>query len=149
MKNSTCWFCDGRTATFNDAYHIIMYGGVSRQRLTTKSWRTNWINKTISVPRCSRCKAAHELSMFSLILGIILGVIALVSILLLNPYSGWNWLAAILSGAIIWPVVWSIGNMLISRKTGTKRWGLNAKQEYPAVKEAIKEGWTIGKKPPS
>jgi hypothetical protein len=84
-----------------------------------------------------------------LILGALLSAFAFVGVLLLNPYSGWNWLAAILVAAITWPAVWGIGTVIISRATGTKRWEMNAKQDHPAVKEAIKDGWKVGKKPPS
>jgi hypothetical protein len=148
MKSSTCWFCEKRAASSEDAYQVIMYGGVSQKSLTHKSWQTTWMNKTISVPQCTRCKTAQKWSTFSLVLGAILSVFAVVSILVRNPYSGWTWVAAILVGGITWPVVWGIGLVLISRVTGTKRWGVNAKAEYPAVKEAIKDGWKVGKKPP-
>jgi hypothetical protein len=149
MNKSPCWFCENREATEDDAYKIILYGNVSKQSIAYKKYRVTWQNRSIYVPRCTRCRTAGMWVTFAGIAGFILGGINFIRILVPVPDSGWQILLAFLLWIVIWFLVWLVPAFLVIRITGIKRFGLTAKGQYPAVKTLLKDGWKIGKKPPT
>ena len=150
MTTVKCWFCEEREASLlKNTYNVVLFGDVQRQRGKGQTTRLTWKNKTISIPRCFQCKAAHEWNTVFLVLGILLSIGAFIGIILINPYSGWGWLAAIVGAGVTGGVVWGGAWKIISRITGTKFNQQSARIIHPDVKRAINDGWTVGKRPTS
>jgi hypothetical protein len=110
---------------------------------------------TLLVPRCERCKSAHDrvegYVAGGAIIGLLLGIVAALLYLYQSGADGsikddWKILLVGIGvfGMIGGVVAWGIGRILIPKGMKDQR----AREQHPLVQRKIQEGWKIGPKPP-
>ena len=130
-----CWFCKKAKATDAGKLDLKMYGQVERIPIFNGT-RILWKNITVPIPRCDSCRQIHS-------------------------KSGVTWggaLAGAAAGTAVVPILGTliglgIGAFLGGKVDEARRPSgvspASAANDYPAVKELVAEGWTVGDKPPS
>lgn len=131
---ATCWFCKSNKAEESSKLDVPMYGDVQR-KWTFGGTRVNYRKMVATVPRCSRCKTAHNhtsnAGCLLAIIGAIIGSFPL-------PIIG-----IIIGGFVGWGIGSLIGNAI--KPSGVASEG--TKSEYPPIRELRSKGWEIGDKP--
>lgn len=150
-----CWFCDECPAEPASAATVEMHAGgfvakTDQYRVEDKC--------AVSVPRCERCKAAHDRVEGLVAKGGIVGLVLGVGLALFYLYETGSdfvsirdkgtWKGALLvlgvcglAGGIL---AWALGNVLLPKGVRDQR----TREHHPLVQQRIREGWKIGPKPP-
>lgn len=171
-KLSACWFC-GQSRVHDDSaaevkMHKVVHlknllggdktiiqdvAGLSQadrekagQALLMGGDPTLTRTASLKVPRCSSCKAVHQLgeALFGGIavpggiLAIVIGVLA---------YDGWGAFGASICGIAIMVLLGWVAQMIYLRSQGTRREGDN--RRFPPIKQLLAEGWSFGTPPTS
>jgi hypothetical protein len=147
-----CWFCEESMADTACAATVEMHAGGFVGKSTEYI-----VNETaaLSVPRCERCKSAHDRVEGYVAKGAILGLLLGIPAALLYLYQtgvdisikdDWkNLLIGIgLFGMVGGVFAWGLARILIPK--GVK--DQSARERHPLVQQKIQEGWKIGPKPP-
>jgi len=145
----TCWFC-GRNKPADEAEtEVKLYGEVRRTPIYEGGQfgeRVQWKNATLKVPRCLTCKEAHTKSETALTVGGVIGfAMGLGSCITgMSREQGGFILLGIVLILIGLGIGALIGNMTMPKDIQKPE----HKNEFTRVKELLKEGWSIGEKPP-
>lgn len=136
--HNTCFYCKKEGANKSTAVEVKMHGNVQRNYYTNQ---ITWSYITIQVPRCEQCKKSHDIEnnyiWFGGGAGFFLGV---AGCSLAEFGNGGFWILATLIG-IGFLTGFLIGNSKVTTaKIGTYN-------QFPQIKDLIKEGWTCGEKP--
>jgi len=145
----TCFFC-GRNKPADEAEtEVKLYGEVRRTPIYEGGQfgeRVQWKNATLKVPRCSTCKEAHDKAQTAFTVGGVAGfAMGLGSCItgMSRERGGF-----VLLGIVLIVIGFGIGALISSRVLPKDIKKVETKNEFPRVKELIKEGWSIGEKPP-
>jgi hypothetical protein len=141
----TCWFCKECSADDKAKVEVKMYGEVTH----TPAWNgthVQWRQRTVTVPRCKRCKSAHGHYNTSIGLGWTLGV--LIGFGGCIPVASSNGFLGFLTFCTCMGIGAGIGHGISKRilSRGVRKEG--TKSEFPAIKNLLSEGWAFGEKPP-
>jgi hypothetical protein len=146
-----CWFCENAAADKEAAATVEMHaggflgGGREYQVIDTA---------TLSVPRCRTCKSVHDHVEGRVakggIIGLLIGIVA--ALLTLNQI-GYDsvldfWRTLLIEVAVFGMIggvaAWLMARFSIPKGVKDQR----TREQYPAIRQKIKEGWTVGPKPP-
>jgi len=145
LKSYYCWFCKNKkNPNLSDEESVIevkLYKETQRDFLNVK-----WDILTVNVPRCNKCKEYHEKKKkngygIGCITGLIFDAI-IVSIFHFQD-GGYFW------GVIVTLTIgigWIFKILEGNEKNLTEK--IDTKNNFPLIKEKIKEGWRFGDKPP-
>ncbi len=143
-----CWFCGNEESVKNKEYKVKMFGDVSKDTDGAGGESVSFSRKTVTVPRCSSCKAKQSkakvltiLSAFFLLGAILFGLFEIFNILqVISP-----WLRGFLFGLCLMLAIGIYLRKLLLMK-GVKTQN-NAKRNYPEIKELIAVGYEYGAAP--
>jgi len=138
VEYATCWFCRGNYVDNDSSVTVMMHGNVQRERQFLET-QVRWQYLPVTVPRCAKCKSAHEQSKAWRIGGTIT---AFVLAIFIGIASGSFWVFLLILGTII---AAAHGLATITFPKGVKP--ESYKKEFRTVKEMLCRGWMIGAKP--
>jgi hypothetical protein len=142
----SCWFCSIRDAEMDHVLAVDMYGDVNAQK-TELQTKVAYNVQHVSIPRCADCHSRHIISMYADVLGLIFGVVFLVSILA----AVFGWAGLFISGLWMGLAFGLLLGMLGIRFLALK--GIysvrDAKIRYPEVKKLQEKGYRFGFRPQS
>jgi len=145
LEYDTCWFCKENPGEDKAALDVKMYGDVNR-RPTWRGARITWRYGSVKVPRCARCKSAHDHQNAwtggGTAIGVLLGLVGCISIA-----DEGNWFGGLIVLGVLAAIGAGIG-AAIAAALGPK--GIkpeSAKNEFPSVKKLLSQGWQFGEKP--
>ncbi|HUQ31463.1 MAG TPA: hypothetical protein VM095_05050 [Pyrinomonadaceae bacterium] len=147
-----CWFCEESTADPDCAATVETHAGGFVGKTTEYRVRET---TTLSVPRCEKCKSAHDRVEGHVAKGGIIGLLIGILIALFYLYQSgvdisikddWKNLLIVIGvfGMIGGVVAWGFGRISIPKGVKDQR----ARDHYPLVQEKVRQGWKIGPKPP-
>lgn len=145
----TCWFCGRNRPADSAETEVKLYGEVRRTPIYEAGRfgeRVQWKNATLKVPRCASCQDAHAKSETAFNLGGAIGfAMGLGSCItgMSRERGGF-----VLLGIILIILGFGIGAWISHVVMPKEIKKIEHKKEFPRVKELIKEGWSIGEKPP-
>jgi hypothetical protein len=148
-----CWFCDELPAEPSSAATVEMHAG----GFVGKTDQYHVEEKAeVPVPRCERCKSAHDRveglvakgGLVGLAAGLVLAFFYLYDSGLESMMEKGTWKGAlmvlgvcVLIGGV---VAWALGSRLLPKGVRDQR----TREQHPLVQQRIREGWKIGPKPP-
>lgn len=142
-----CFFCAKSDGVSTSAVEVKMHGNVKRT-LQYGRVQITWNTRTIKVPRCEKCEAAHSRKGgwmgMSVTLSILLGIGGCAAV---TSQPGDNGGAGFLI-LLLCSVVGSIVGNVVAKRTCLK--GIkasSASHQFPKVQDAVKEGFKFGAKP--
>ena len=145
----TCFYC-GRNKPADEAEtEVKLYGEVRRTPIYEGGQigeRVQWKNATLKVPRCSTCKEAHDKAQTAFTVGGVAGfAMGLGSCItgMSREQGGF-----VLLGIVLIVIGFGIGALISSRVLPKDIKKVETKNEFARVKELLKEGWSVGEKPP-
>jgi hypothetical protein len=142
-----CFFCRDNDSEEKHAIKRQMFGNVKRTPTGYNTTRITWNNRTITVPRCGRCKAAQAASAgwtgAAVATSILTGV---VSCGVATNSPGGSPLDVLMLFSL------SIGGSLLGSFLARRYFRKNIRPEgdanqFPRIKELLTEGWQLGEKP--
>ena len=147
IEYDTCWFCKENTSTNYSELKVEMHGNIRRTPAGYNRVHVEWNHRTLRVPRCPSCKIIHsKMNMVAVmgILGVVLGITSCMALSQNTDSStAGGWMFFILS-----IIGFGIGKfMQEKRHKGTMFESF--KENYPIVRELLREGWSYGEKPSS
>jgi len=162
LDSSICYFCQKRDAKAGNAVKVKLYKGAASDCLTVgkKKIRSkfHYLEKTINVPRCSKCRSTHLIrDMSAGVFAVAVGLPwFLFFFLRSNGIVGWgnfSWLSWLSWGAILGNIFYFIGfiigyifGLIIGNKITDKNIRtIDVKNDYPEVAAAFVDGYTKDK----
>ena len=148
-----CWFCDEFPSHLASAATVEMHAGGFVDK--TDQYHVSE-KEAVSVPRCERCKLAHDRVEGLVAKGAIIGlVVGLVPAFLFLYDSGlesmidkgtWKTALVLLGvcGLLGGVIAWALGSRLLPKGVRDQR----TREQHPLVQQRVREGWKIGPKPP-
>ena len=146
-----CWFCEDSPSHPAFAAPVEMHAGGFVGN--TREYRVRE-TAVLPVPRCERCKLAHDRVEGYVAKGAIIGLLVGILPALFYLYdSGMgsirdNWKQLLMfigvfamSGGV---VAWGLGRIFIPKGVKDQR----ARERHPLIQQKVREGWKIGPKPP-
>jgi len=140
----TCWFCQKQPGDKACHREVAMYGNVERLGKTVR-----FQTRKIAVPRCAQCSRVHmrmqTISWATFIASLVLGFVGLSMV-----WETEKALLAVFSGALaIACATCAIVNLIDRALKPLTCKRVSDTESHPLVRQAIKEGWALGSKPPN
>lgn len=146
-NSEQCWFCRRGLAESGAAAEVKMHKLIDDSGAAFKTLYAGWDSSSVHVPRCSRCKSAHDRTeghiskgwKAGLLVGLLLAVLYLIFFrrILLIPVIVFG--TAIAGGL----VGWAVSRAFSAEGVRDQGYG----NEHPEVKGKEAEGWEIGERP--
>jgi hypothetical protein len=146
LEYDTCWFCRERRKQDSASIEVKMHGEVTRTPIY-QGTNIQWLTRTIKVPRCGPCKAAHVRSGNYIGGGLALGLVAGISGCAAVNSSPGNEGIGFLIFLLCVIGVPCVGGMLAKKSAPSGLKPESEKTNYPLIKDLRERGWAIGEKP--
>ena len=138
VEYASCWFCGGDCTDGDSSVTVMMHGNVERDR-TFLGTQVRWQYLPVTVPRCAKCKSAHNQSKAWKTGGII---VAFVLAIFIGIASSSFWVSVLTLGIII-AAAHGLAAMTFPKGVKPESY----KKEFRTVKEMLSRGWNIGGRP--
>jgi len=147
-----CWFCTSRKPHKGAEASVDMHANVQRQRVAYNTTRTTWDKRTLVVPRCAFCQAAHKKveswGNIGAAIGFLCPAVYFVSLIVKTPKEAagigcGGLIASAIAAGVLALISKGIGGLF--RPSGVK--SDSYKEKFPTVLDARKKGWALGAKP--
>jgi hypothetical protein len=150
-NSEQCWFCKDFTAHHTFAAPVEMHAGGFIGK--TKNYEVR-DTAVLSVPRCERCKLAHERvegyvakgGIIGLLIGIVPASLYLQEAGLDSIQDSWKPLLILIAvfGMMGGVFAWRLGRISLPKTIQDQR----TREQHPLVQQKVQQGWKIGPKPP-
>lgn len=144
-----CWFCSKNRATDKAEVEIKLCGEVRRTPFYEYGRfgeRIQWRTATLKIPRCAGCKEVHGKKNSAMGLGGGIGFVLGMGSCIAGASNDNG--GMVLLGIFLFFAGLAIGALVSKRLTPEGVHDEAYKNEFTRVKELIKQGWTVGEKPP-
>ncbi len=145
-----CWYCGKNKAQGEYKYYCPLYKILKRKNtfmVVGSSIKTEYIRKSIVIPRCKSCQMLQSKNFnISIITSIALYLISFYIIFLTQnvPIKS-TLLGGVILGFIFIPILFLIVSPIVDRLCGSNQ---GNEKDFPPISMLLADGWEIGTKPP-
>jgi len=143
LEYNTCFFCKENPPEDDATVEVDMHGDIERV------WnKVHWRYLTVKVPRCDRCKGAHNrITALSWIGALVFGVFGFAQCVSIMDADEDMWFGALLAFGVITSIGAGIG-YLIGKLTSPKETKPKSHYyDFSRIRELLNLGWEFGERP--